>query len=232
VPTPSDVTLRSTIDRLLEGVQVISHEWRYLYVNETAAQQGRQTVQALLGRTMMECYPGIEDTPLFVTLERVRQTRAPEQFINEFTYPDGDRRVFELRIEPVPDGLCILSLDVTERQTIERQLEQAQKMEAVGQLASGVAHDFNNLLTAILGYAELLTEQIGPDKPIGRDLQEIVLAAQRAAALTRRLLAFSRTQPIQRVPVSPNAVVTAVEPILRRLIPENIVIRTSLDPHV
>jgi two-component system cell cycle sensor histidine kinase/response regulator CckA len=117
-----------------------------------------------------------------------------------------------------------------ERQILEEQLRHSQKMEAIGQLAGGVAHDFNNMLTAILGYAELLTEQIGPDKPIGHDLQEIVTAAQRATSLTRQLLAFSRKQTIKPVALSLNAVVETLEPMLRRLITANVSIRTSLDP--
>jgi two-component system, cell cycle sensor histidine kinase and response regulator CckA len=92
-----------------------------------------------------------------------------------------------------------------------------------------VAHDLNNVLTAILGYAELITEQIGPDKPIGRDLQEIVAAGQRAAALTRQLLAFSRKQGARPTVQSLNALVQHIEPMLRRLIPETITIRTLLD---
>jgi two-component system, cell cycle sensor histidine kinase and response regulator CckA len=115
-------------------------------------------------------------------------------------------------------------------QVLEEQLRHAQKMEAIGQLAGGVAHDFNNMLTAILGYAELLTEQIGPDKPVGQDLLEIVAAAERAASLTRQLLAFSRKQTIKPVALSLNAVVETLEPMLRRLISANVSIRTSLDP--
>jgi len=118
------------------------------------------------------------------------------------------------------------------QKALEEQLRQAQKMEAIGQLAGGVAHDFNNMLTAILGYAELLTEQIGPDQPLGRDVQEIAMAAERAAALTRQLLAFSRKQTVKPVPLSLNAVVEALEPMLRRLITANVTIRTALDPHV
>jgi len=117
-----------------------------------------------------------------------------------------------------------------EHQALEEQLRHSQKMEAVGQLAGGVAHDFNNMLTAILGYAELLTEQIGPDKPIGQDLQQIVTAAQRATSLTRQLLAFSRKQTIKPVSLSLNGVVETLEPMLRRLISANVFIRTSLDP--
>jgi signal transduction histidine kinase len=116
-----------------------------------------------------------------------------------------------------------------ERQALEDQLRHAQKMEAIGQLAGGVAHDFNNMLTAILGYAELLTEQIGPEKPIGQDLREIVSAAERASALTRQLLAFSRKQSIKPVAVCLNEVIESLEPMLRRLISANVSIHTSLE---
>src|SRR6185503_18709728 len=112
---------------------------------------------------------------------------------------------------------------------LEDQLRQAQKMEAIGQLAGGIAHDFNNLLTAILGYGELLTEQIGPDKPMGRDLREITAAAERAAALTRQLLAFSRKQVLTKSAVDVNVVVRNLEAMLRRLIGERIKIATILD---
>ncbi|HEY6892584.1 MAG TPA: PAS domain-containing protein, partial [Rhodanobacteraceae bacterium] len=222
--------LRVSIDHLLEGVQVIGFDWTYLYLNDTAARHGRRSVGELLGRTMMECYPPIEQTALFVALQRVMRTRRPERMLNEFTYDQGDSRWFELRIEPVPDGICVLSLDITERQMAELQLQQAQKMEAIGHLAGGIAHDFNNMLTAILGYAELMSEQIGPDKPIGRDLQEIVFAAERAAALTRQLLAFSRKQHVNPRPMALNDIVKGIEPMLRRLLGENIAIRTLLDP--
>jgi len=116
------------------------------------------------------------------------------------------------------------------QQELEEQLRHAQKMEAVGQLAGGVAHDFNNILTAILGYAELLADQIGPDKPIGKDLEEIVAAANRAATLTRQLLAFGRKQSLRPVAVSLKSAITELLPMLRRLITENIAIRVTLDP--
>jgi CheY-like chemotaxis protein len=106
-------------------------------------------------------------------------------------------------------------------------LRQAQKMEAIGHLAGGIAHDFNNLLTAILGYSELLTEQIGPDKSIGQDLREIMSAAQRAAALTRQLLAFSRRQVLAVAAVDLNQVIGNMEKMLRRLLGERITIKTA-----
>jgi signal transduction histidine kinase len=111
---------------------------------------------------------------------------------------------------------------------LEEQLRQSQKMEAVGQLAGGIAHDFNNLLTAILGYCELLTDQIGPDKPVGRDLREVMAAAERAAGLTRQLLAFSRKQVLTIAALDLNQVVRNIEAMLRRLLGEHITIETSL----
>jgi two-component system, cell cycle sensor histidine kinase and response regulator CckA len=112
---------------------------------------------------------------------------------------------------------------------LEEQLRQSQKMEAIGQLAGGIAHDFNNLLTAILGYCELLTDQIGPDKPIGRDLQEITAAAEKAASLTRQLLAFSRKQVLTIQPIELNGIISDLVGLLKRLIGERITITLALD---
>jgi signal transduction histidine kinase len=111
--------------------------------------------------------------------------------------------------------------------TAEHQ-RQAQKMEAIGHLAFGVAHDFNNLLTAILGYTEMMLSQIGDDKPISADLQEIRKAGDRAAALTKQLLAFSRKKPLSITVVDLNAVVSDAEQLLRRLIGEQICLQTKL----
>ncbi len=118
--------------------------------------------------------------------------------------------------------------DASEQERLHEQLRQAQKMEAVGQLAGGIAHDFNNVLTAILGYVGLLTDQIGPDKPIGRDLREIRLAAERAAVLTQQLLAFSRKQVLAVRPLDLSEMVRNLEPMLRRLMPEPVRIGTTL----
>ena len=113
----------------------------------------------------------------------------------------------------------------------DAELRQSHKMEAIGRLAGGVAHDFNNVLTAIFGYADLLLDQFTEDDPRRSDVQEIRAAAERAAALTRQLLAFSRKQMIQPRVLSLNAVVLNLETLLARLVGEDIslVIRTSED---
>ncbi len=138
----------------------------------------------------------------------------------------------EVRAIPVQWGersACLVLVDdVQDRMRLEEELRQAHKMEAVGLLAGGVAHDFNNMLTAILGYGGLLAEQIEADTPIGRDLREIIAAAERAAGLTRQLLAFSRKQVLAVVALDLNHTVRNVEPMLRRLIGERITIKTVL----
>jgi signal transduction histidine kinase len=109
------------------------------------------------------------------------------------------------------------------RIALEEQLRHSQKMEAVGRLAGGIAHDFNNLLTAIMGYAEIVMVSLGPGDPRRADAEEIARAATRAADLTRQMLAFSRKQILQPQVVDLNAIVAKVEPMLRRVIGEDII---------
>ena len=117
-----------------------------------------------------------------------------------------------------------------EKEALQRQLLHSQKMEAVGRLAGGIAHDFNNLLTAILGYGELLAGELGESDDRIERVEEILKATQKAAGLTRQLLAFSRRQVLQPRVVELNAIVSEMEKMLRRLIGEQIVLETRLDP--
>jgi PAS domain S-box-containing protein len=132
------------------------------------------------------------------------------------------------RVIPGPDGqaerVAGVSVDVTERVQLEAQLRQAQKMEAVGQLAGGVAHDFNNMLMVIMASARFARESLAPDAPAQEDLGAVEEAARRAAQLTRQLLAFSRKQLLKPEMLDLNEVVRGLEPMLRRLIGEDIAV--------
>ncbi|UCF91302.1 MAG: response regulator [Desulfobacterales bacterium] len=123
------------------------------------------------------------------------------------------------------DGLLFMSQDITVRKQLEGQLLQAQKMEAIGQLAGGVAHDFNNMLSVILGYAELIKSRLPPDDPLFKDVLEIEKAAVHSRDVTRQLLAFSRKQIIAPKTVNLNTLITAMQKTLARLIGENIDLR-------
>jgi len=130
------------------------------------------------------------------------------------------------------EGYEIIAENVSERWHLEEQLRQAQKMEAVGRLAGGVAHDFNNLLTIVTGYSDLLLERLGATDAMRAYVEEIKKAGERAASLTRQLLAFGRRQVLAPQVLDLNTVVTNVDKMLRRLIGENIELSTVLEPEL
>ncbi|HEY6158645.1 MAG TPA: response regulator [Gemmatimonadales bacterium] len=147
---------------------------------------------------------------------------------------DGREIPVELAITPMRlEGAWLFSAfvrDISERHLLESQLRQAQKMEAVGRLAGGIAHDFNNLLTAVLGSVDLVLDELGPEAPARGDVEEIRKAALRAGELTRQLLAFSRQQVLAPQVLDLNALVANMGKLLRRLIGEDVELRTALAP--
>lgn len=127
----SEERYHSTLENLMEGGQLIGRDWRYLYLNPAAEIQNRRPNADLLGRTMLECWPGIEDTPVLGALRRCMEERVATYIETEFTFPDGTSRWFEVRAQPVPEGLFVLSIDVTGRREAEagaRELRQRLEM--------------------------------------------------------------------------------------------------------
>jgi len=154
---------------------------------------------------------------------------------------DGTEFPVEISLSSVDTGAGVLAfatiVDITARKAAESELLQAQKLESIGRLAGGIAHDFNNMLFAISGYAELLSEDLQSQDPDGVDpavmlksVSQIQSAAQRAATLTAQLLAFSRRQVVSPRVLSLNATIAEVEPMIRRLIGENIKLVLKPDP--
>jgi two-component system cell cycle sensor histidine kinase/response regulator CckA len=147
-------------------------------------------------------------------------------------------RTFDASVTPIrpPSGArtgsLVLLRDVTERRVLEEQLRQAQKMEAVGKLAGGVAHDFNNLLTAIIGFSTLAEDDLPEDSPARPALAQVRRSAEQAASLTRQLLAFGRRQLLQPEPLDISDVVRQMEPMLRRLIGEDVAVTTEYGEQV
>lgn len=114
-PTVHHDPIRAALDSLTEGFQIIDPDWRYVYVNPAAARHGRREASALIGKPMVDAYPGIDRTPLFDVMRRCMEQRTSEVIENEFTFPDGTTQWFELRIRPVPAGICIYSADIEHR---------------------------------------------------------------------------------------------------------------------
>ncbi|HPF69913.1 MAG TPA: ATP-binding protein [Candidatus Krumholzibacteria bacterium] len=382
------------LDCLVEGCQVVDPHWRYLYLNAAAAAHARRPREDLMGRTMMECFPGIEEAPFFALLRACMDDGRPRTIENLFTYPDGATAWFELRMRRVPEGVFILSIDVSahkeaatrlerlnamlravrtinglsaretdpvallqgacgilvgirgftsaaaglvggdgaapelvaragvdadgqlaefaaghlpdcvvealERRTLvvrevdgggspdvrrlalplqhgnlvlgflavqlpreladdleeqqllgevaddlayalqglrtaialadrEEKLRQAQRLETVGRLAGGIAHDFNNILAAQMGVCELLADQVPTGSPLAADLATIRTCTERAADLTRQLLAFSRRQTLRPETLDLNEVLADLKRMLDRLIGEDIALAMVVD---
>ncbi|HOP40764.1 MAG TPA: ATP-binding protein, partial [Geobacteraceae bacterium] len=201
--------------------------------------------QELIGLTDLDLFPR-EVAEFFRETDRQMmsegKSRRNEEWLN---YPDGRRALFDTLKTPFYDaegtilGLIGISRDITlqkrhdeEKKTLESQLHQAQKMEAIGQLAGGIAHDFNNILTAIIGYSEIISMKLEKTSPLGKHLEQVLVAAERAAELTNGLLAFSRKQVLHTKPLDLCQVVEGVEKMLRRLIPEDIDFKTVISEEV
>jgi two-component system cell cycle sensor histidine kinase/response regulator CckA len=168
-------------------------------------------------------------------VEDLRRTGVAAPWEKELFRNDGTRVpvLIGMAMLEAEEASCIAYIvDLTERRRLEEQFRQAQKMEVVGQLAGGIAHDFNNLLTVILGYADLLAGKFEPGTVETEELAEIRTAGDRAASLTRQLLAFSRQQVVERKAIDVNAVTVQTEKMLRRLIGADIELVTVLDPSV
>jgi len=111
----SEIRFRTTLETMLEGCQIMDFEWRYLFLNHTAEIHNRIPREEMLCRTYTEVWPGIEKTNVYAVIKRCLEDRTASHMENEFIYPDGSSGWFELSIQPVPEGVFILSIDITER---------------------------------------------------------------------------------------------------------------------
>ncbi len=242
----SQAFLQAIVDNSSALIYAKDHEGRFMLVNRRFEELTRMSREELVGKTDHDLFPREEADAYRAVDLRVLTEGSPIEAEEHAALEDGLHTFVSVKAplrDPSgkPYALCGISTDITARKRAEEalrksedQLRQAQKMEAIGNLAGGVAHDFNNLLTVILGYTAMLAEDMSASDPGRARLDAIEEAGQRAAALTRQLLAFGRKQILAPKIVDLGKSVVKIERMLRRLIGEDIELTvhstTPLDP--
>ena len=245
----NELRYRKTLESMVEGCQIISPDWRYLFVNDTAALRYRRSKEELIGHTLAECHPGIEKTELFPLLQRCMAERTSQKTVDLATLPDGTAQWYELSIQPAPDGIFILSNDVSERKRAEleilklnnelerRVLDHTVLLAAANQeleaFAYSVSHDLRAPLRAMDGFsAILLADYAGALDEQGRHyLERIQQAAQRMGQLINDLLNLSRVTRTEfsRRPVDLSALARDIAAELQHRDPQRQVTFTIAD---
>jgi len=231
------------IDNAADVIYVHDLQGKFITLNSTAEELLGYPRHQLYTMNALDLIAPEHHEPVKTVLRQLTAGRStPDIFEIELLRQDGAHVPVEINAWPVyrnkePIAVQGIARDIRERRaaettriTLERQLQQAQRLESVGRLAGGIAHDFNNILTAILGSSELVFNALEEDNPLRRRVGEVIKASERAATLTRQLLAFSRKQVMQPKLLDINATVREMDSLLRRIIGEDVHLCTELTP--
>ena len=204
---------------------------RFVAANEAALRLTRRREEELVGQTVADCFPSLAEADVHTqALDVIREGKA--RLVGDVAFED-DRippSVFNVELSPIsPLSIAATFQDVTEQRRLAEQLQQSQKMEAVGRLAGGVAQDFNTLLTVIIGYLEASVAHPSAPEDLRHDLEHAHHAADRAARLTRQLLAFSSRQVLQPRVIDVDGMLRDLHPIIERMARDNV--NVVLQPH-
>jgi two-component system, cell cycle sensor histidine kinase and response regulator CckA len=228
----SNALLKAVFEGTGDAIYVKNMDGRYVIGNRVALRFLGKTLEQMSGKNAGDLFESevarqIEASDLQLLesgnaqsfeLQLTREERVRTYLLGRNAFLDAHGKIA---------GIITVARDITEYRVMEERLRQSQKMEAIGTLAGGVAHDFNNILMVISGYGSVLNDALATDPKLRGHVEQIQKAGERAASLTRQLLAFSRKQTIQPVALSLNQVVTGIESLLHRLIGENINITTK-----
>jgi len=223
----SERRYRTLAEAAQDSIFIVDRDARITYANAVSCERFGVRADEAIGKHLEEVFPRGPAEEMWREVSSVFTTGERRSCEVSLDTPRG-MMWLETWLVPMstigadPDAVMGVARDVTGRKQLERQFLQAQKMEAIGQLAGGIAHDFNNVLTAILGYSELVLERIGDDAGLAADMQEIKKAGERAGRLTRQLLAFGRKQALVPQVLELSAVLHEIERMLARVIGEDV----------
>ncbi|MGB7326411.1 MAG: PAS domain-containing protein, partial [Rubripirellula sp.] len=231
----SETLLRIVTSSARAGLVVVNSERRYIFANETYAAALSVQPSEIIGQRIADVLPEIYEDKIRPHLNRAFSGERVDYELR-LDLPRGES-IVNIYYQPVFEGkdvsrVVAVLVDVTEIRSIEEQLRQAQKMEAVGQLAGGIAHDFNNLLTVIIGYTDLMLQNPVTDNPTSNFLREIEKASEHASDLTRSLLAYSRRQVRTPEKLDLNEVIKDSLSLLQSLVGDGVEVTLSLDPNL
>jgi PAS domain S-box-containing protein len=227
-----EARFRSLVQHSSDVVLVVDTAGRITYVSPSATRIFGERAAITTGAAIRDLVPPEDAATLASIFERTG--KEPRSLTTRMRTEAGEWRDLEvlwsdLRDDRAVGGIVLNCRDVTERNELERKLQHAQKIDAVGHLAGGLAHDFNNLLMVIRGYAELLRADLPPDASSQADLANMEQAVDRASTVTRKLLAFSRRQAVQPTVLDLNAVLCDLQPIFRQLVTDKVDVQLDTD---
>jgi two-component system cell cycle sensor histidine kinase/response regulator CckA len=234
----SEERFRALVENSSDALLLVDGQGRIRYMAPSSVRHFGWTPDEVIDRSLFDVVHPEDRDPIAGAMSGPLAGAGESTTVEiRVQHADGGYRTLEAVAvnhidDPAVGAIVVNARDITERRRLEEQLRHSQKMEALGQLAGGVSHDFTNLLTAILGYCELALSDLRPDDPLRHDLEEIRSAGERAASLTRQLLAFAHRQVLQLQIVDVNALVRQLERLVRRLLSPQIELVTTLEPNV
>ncbi len=235
--TCTDIDDRKTAEERLSGLLasicdplwIIDREWRYVFVNPPGAAYAGLPPSELAGRVVWDVFPEERGSQFEAEASRVFETGKEVRYE---LYHDYYGRWYEMDIYPSGSSIIVISRDITARRELEKQLQQTAKLESLGVLAGGIAHDFNNLLVGIMGNVSLALDMLPEPAAVRGILEDAVTASERAALLTRQLLAYAGKGQLRLENLDISSIVRDTQQLIRAKIPSHVRVRLQLADHL